>query len=224
MNEELITSDYRKNTHKLELLQATNIAELSLSLGKIAIRFGQIERVPRYENGKRESDVEHSFMLALVAPEIAQALELELDLGLLSQYAVVHDLVEIKTGDVATFKLSDLELDQKSKIEHDAINDLYDELPPHTRILLYNYEQQLDSESRFIKFIDKLLPVIVDIIGDGVDVMVKDYNVHSLEELRKCHTILKDRWQQKFGEEFPDILLTYRILTELFETKFEGSL
>lgn len=215
------------NEHDLQMheyQQAVNVANVSLSLGRIAMSFAQVERVPRYNNGERENDVEHSYMLALVAPEIARALELDLDPGLLSQYAVVHDLVELKTGDVATFILSDSELLHKTETEHNAIHDLYKELPPHTRVLLYNYEQQRDSESRFIKFIDKLLPVIVDILGDGIEVMSDDYGIHSLQALKKCHTALQERWQQKFGEEFPDILLAYRILTELFEAKFEESL
>ena len=200
------------------------VAALAQELGSVAMRFSDVMRVPRYENGKRESDVEHSYMLALVAPEIAAALELNLDLGRLSQYAVVHDLVELKTGDIATFKISDQELEQKASIEHDALSELYAELPPHTRTLLYDYEQQLDSESRFIKFIDKLLPLVVDILGDGIRIMVEDYEVQSLAQLKECHGQLETRWSQKFGEEFPDILLAHKILAKLFEAKFEASL
>jgi hypothetical protein len=50
---------------------ADGAANIALSLGKVAMEFARVRRVPRYGDGERESDVEHSYMLALIAPELA---------------------------------------------------------------------------------------------------------------------------------------------------------
>lgn len=87
-----------------EMAGAASTASVALELGKIAINFAGVDRVPRYNDERRENDAEHSFMLALIAGELAQTLyPATLDAGLVSQYAIVHDLIELETGDVATF-------------------------------------------------------------------------------------------------------------------------
>lgn len=104
--------------------QGANVAQISLDLGKTAMYFSRIQRVPRYADGERETDTEHSFMLALVAPELAAAIDRDLDIGLVSQYANVHDLIELKTNDVATFLFDDDQQHQKELDEHTAFPEL----------------------------------------------------------------------------------------------------
>jgi len=198
-------------------------ASTALELGGIAMRFARIERVPRYDEKTRESDAEHSFMLALVANELAYSLyPTELDRGLIMEYAIVHDLIELKTGDVATFQLDSDSLLQKEATEHAALESLLAELPPRTRTMLYDYEQQSDKESRFVRAVDKLLPVIVDILGAGRKIMNEDYNVHTPAELAISHDALRERMNSRFGE-FPQIVADYGLLCELFEIDFTAT-
>ena len=195
-------------------------ASILLELGGLAMRFARVERTPRYDEKTRESDVEHSYMLALVATELAHSLyPASLDTGLVSEYAIVHDLIEIKTGDVTTFQISNVDLVQKEKIEHEALESLLAELPPRTRSTLYNYEQQADPESRFVRAIDKLLPVVVDILGAGRKVMNEDYFVHSSTQLGTAHDGLRKRMAERFGE-FPQVVADHALLCELFEIEF----
>lgn len=208
------------NYYSFERETAEHLSATVLKLGKVAMDFSRVERVPRYADGERESDVEHSYMLALIAPELAAALELPLNHGLLSQYAVVHDLIELKTGDVATFNISNEALGRKVQTEHDALESLLQKLPPYTAGLLFRYEHQRDQEARFIKLVDKLLPIAVDILGEGERVMYEDYSVSSLEQLQVSHRQLYQRLQDTFGNEFADVQLAHRILAELFEAKF----
>lgn len=224
MNESLSTSINYRDTVRFEHQRGARAAQISLDLGKVAMFFSRIERVPRYSDGKRENDVEHSYMLALVAPEIASSLKLDLDTGLLSQYAIVHDLIELKTGDVATFLFSEDSQLQKELDEQAALRALLDELPPHTATVLLKYESQRDEESRFVRYIDKLLPIVVDVIGAGKRVMHEDYNVHSLDELSRCHEKLHARLVEKFGSDFPEIDLAHQLLCELFEQCFDDDL
>ena len=46
-----------------------------------------------------ENDAEHSFLLATAGCALAEQMSPKLDLGKISQYALVHDLVEVYAGD-----------------------------------------------------------------------------------------------------------------------------
>ena len=194
-------------------------AQTTLELGRVAMNFSHIERVPRYADGERENDAEHSYMLALAAPEVAEVLGLELDSGLMSRYAVVHDLVELKTGDVATFQVSPEQLRRKAQLEHQALAELVKELPPHTARTLLAYESQADPEARFVRYIDKLLPIVIDIIGSGEKVLREDYYVNNQAQLKQKLDDLQVRFETMFAGEFPDIDRAHKLLCELLESK-----
>lgn len=189
-----------------------------LNLSQVATQFARVERIPRYPDGERENDAEHSFMLGLVAPELASCLRPDLDRGLIAQFALVHDLIEVKTGDIATFLFSEADQNQKETIEQRALEELVSELPPYTREILLRYESQEDEEARFVRYVDKLLPIVLDIIGQGERVMREDYAIDSLAELQRCHRELHTRLVAKFGAEFPELDLAHEMLCELFET------
>lgn len=194
-------------------------ASISLELGSLCMRFARVDRVPRYDDHERESDTEHSFMLAMIAPELAHMYYPNLNKQLIGEYARVHDLIEVVTGDVATFDASPEDLANKEAEEHSALASLADQLPPYTASLLVAYEAQADNESRFVRAVDKLMPVVVDIIGQGSRVMKEDYGVSSHEELEKSHDTLHARIARKFGE-FTLIVEAHRQLCDVFEAEF----
>lgn len=83
-------------------------------LGDLTVRFANVHRSTLYPDGHYENDAEHSFHLALSATEIAASYHPELDVGLVSQFSIVHDLAEIYAGDVPSYKLND---DERAKKE-----------------------------------------------------------------------------------------------------------
>ncbi len=198
-----------------------DLSVICLNLGKIAMDFSRVDRIPRYADSERESDVEHSYMLALVAPELAEKLELGLDTGLLSQFAIVHDLIELKTKDVATLLLSETELHQKEIAERIALSELLSELPPHTAHLLTRYECQAEPEARFVRYVDKLLPLVVDILGNGARVMKEDYRLYSPEAVEDAHINVHERIVKRFGDEFNGIAETHLSLARQFRESLE---
>ena len=196
-------------------------ASIAIELGSLAMKFARIERVPRYDELSRENDAEHSFMLSLVATELAvQLYRGQMNIGLITQYAMVHDLIETKTGDVATFHYNADDMATKQKVEHEALEELVRELPPYTAWLLREYEEQQNPEARFVKAVDKLLPVIVDVLGSGEKVMKEDYGVTTTEELEISHEKLHNRIAKSFAE-FPSIVEAHQLLCELFAVEFD---
>ena len=210
--------------HEYNMRYAEHAAETVLRLGTLAMQFAKVERVPRYDETTRENDAEHSFMLSLVATEIAEEYFPELDSGLVSKFGTVHDLVELETGDVATFNISEEDLRAKHDSEHQALERLLEILPSRTGRLLRTYEEQILPEARFVRFIDKLLPLIVDIVGPGKKVMNEDYNVHTIQDLLASDTLLRERQQRMFPE--PSLSLVHAIrdiLSDQFNSQFESS-
>lgn len=198
-------------------------ASTALELGALTMRMARVERTPRYDEKTRENNAEHSYMLALIAPELAELLfPGRFDLGLISQYCIAHDLIETKTGDVATFHFSAEDMANKHLIEQAALEELLTELPPHTARILREYEEQKTPESRWTKGCDKLLPKIVDILGPGKKVMGEDYGVTTQDQLVTSHTKLHNRIAKSF-EEFQPIVETHGLLCELFELEFEAT-
>jgi putative hydrolase of HD superfamily len=140
-----------------------------LKIGEVTVAFAAIERAPLYQHDRPENDVEHSFHLALSAIEIATHYHPELDTGLVAQYSLVHDLPELYAGDIQTFNITPEERKQKEQSEKLATKRLVKELPPHMAQLLERYEEQVEPEARFVRFIDKLLPAIIHSVAPNAN-------------------------------------------------------
>jgi 5'-deoxynucleotidase YfbR-like HD superfamily hydrolase len=171
-----------------------------LLLGALSVAFSEVERAPRYPNGKRESDVEHSFHLAVSAVELAADFYPKLDVGLVSQFSLVHDLPEVYAGDVWTFNISDADRLKKEIHEAEATEKLLKVLPPYLAQLLSRYETQKEPEARFVRFVDKLLPAIINIMAGDANTFKEDYNVATLEDLLKSREVHREQLLLKFPE------------------------
>lgn len=200
---------------------AHDIARTAISLSELTGEFANVFRIPRLANGRRESDVEHSFMLALTAVEVARKSNTPLDLEKVSRFALVHDLLELKVGDVATFDLTPEQLAEKNRREQVAKQELLSELPPTIATSLEEYEHQDTTEAVFVRTLDKLLPVAVDTSGDGIRVISEDYGVQSLTELIESHNGLHASVAEKFAADFPDLVAAHAVLCEIFEDKYK---
>ena len=194
----------------------------SLRLADVTIRFSRIERVPRYDSETRETDVEHSFMLGLVAQEIAERYYPELDAGLVTRFSLVHDLLELETGDIPTFHMTPESLAQKAANEKCALEKLLRELPRATSRLLELYEEQRMPEARFVRLVDKLMPLLVDILGPGSQVMHEDYATHTIEQLNDAERALTKRFESMFPDPFLKPMHVARAgLAQQFQHRFK---
>ena len=198
---------------------SADMARTVLELGGLAMKFAHVERAPHHSDGRRENDAEHSFNLGLVAPELAVALYPYLDAGLIAQFSMVHDLIELEVGDVATFNISERALGVKETQEHTQLDRLLSKLPPYLRSLVERYEAQEETEAVFTRCVDKLLPAAQDINGDGVRVMLEDYGIRSLADLQRCQGEVRERIVKRFGR-FPELILIKDVLDQQFELKW----
>lgn len=205
---------------------ARGIGNIVLGASQLTDDFSNIERIPRLANSRRENDVEHSFMLTLAAPAIAERYYPELDVERVRRFALVHDMLEVVVGDVATFDLNAAELKEKDRREQKAKRVVSERLSRISTKLtedLEEYEQQKSTEAVFVRMVDKLLPVAVDVTGDGLRVIREDYGVSDLTGLEGSHNQLFARMQEKFGQDFPDLVAAHAVLAVDFEEKYKAN-
>ena len=75
-----------------------------IAVQKLINDFAKVKRsVYMPESDDYENDVHHSFSLALLAWQIHDKLNLDLDVAKILKYALVHDLVEVYAGDTHAF-------------------------------------------------------------------------------------------------------------------------
>lgn len=184
-----------------------------MALGILNVRFADIERAPRYPNGDRENDIEHSFHLALSATELAANYHPELDTGLVAQFSLVHDLPELHVGDTWTLNISEKDRGKKELAEKEATKRLLLELPPHTAQLLRRYEEQQEPEAKFVRFVDKLMPTIINMMSGDASTFGVDHDISNVDELEARQKALTARYQTMFPD-YPFIHLVNDLVSK----------
>jgi putative hydrolase of HD superfamily len=189
-----------------------------LIIGDFTMRFAQVYRAPRYSNGDRENDAEHSFHLALSAAELAADYYPELDIGLVTQFSLVHDLPEVYSGDVWTIGISEENRSKKEAAEKIANQKLVKELPMHIAQLLTRYEKQQEPEARFVRFVDKLMPDIIHIIDGEASTFKEDHKITELDKLEEIDVLFTEKLQSMFPE-FKFIHRVRKLILKTFKQK-----
>ena len=150
----------------MDIPSIERIAELQQMIAD----FAKVERVPQLADaGRPENDVEHSFGLAITCWYLQPKIAPELDLLKILQYSLAHDIVEIHSGDTFAFGPDKAFIDSKEDREREAIEKLKSELPDFPDLVLSaeHYMNKLNEEAKFVKAVDKILPLIMIDLGEG---------------------------------------------------------
>lgn len=145
-----------------------------VQLGDLALRFGQVDRITYHRDRRTpESDTDHTVMLGLICCAFAHRYLPNLDLGLIAQYCLVHDLPEVYAGDTQTLRITDEERErkqQREKIARGRIRMRFGVSLPWVSRTIDEYEELSTPEARYVKAMDKLVPKITHIINLGVTI------------------------------------------------------
>ncbi|GAA3635133.1 HD domain-containing protein [Microlunatus ginsengisoli] len=141
-------------------------------LADLCLEFGRVERLCRHPDGVRqETDTDHTVMLGVVGCAFAARHLPWLDPGLVAQYALVHDLVEVYAGDTVTLRIDAATRRRKQAAEAAAAARLRAEFGgalPWLPDTIAAYEDRAAPEARYVKALDKLLPKITHLLNDAV--------------------------------------------------------
>jgi 5'-deoxynucleotidase YfbR-like HD superfamily hydrolase len=193
-----------------------SIDDLQKLLRDIVIPFYGVKRLTpiRFEPGRRENDAEHSWALALVACALAPHVDDKLDIGKIAQFATVHDLVEVYAGDTTNFA-SEEEKATKQQRENEAAERLQRELAalPWIMKTVQEYEAQDTAEARFVKSIDKLVPLILDYIDEGLLYKEEGLTLEAWKGMMENH--------RNKASTHPEAYKYYLVIRELLESNPE---
>lgn len=190
----------------------TDLAEAVIDLGRMALAFGRIDRTSCYhpDGATKESDADHTVMLGWIAPALAARCFPHLDMGLVAQFALIHDMPEVYAGDTPTLRISEEGRKLKAARERGAVNRIRSEFEarlPWVPEILERYERQVEPEARFVRGLDKCLPKVVHLL-DGAA---------GLREERMGSTELAD----VFGRQQADMACYVGEFTELMALRAE---
>lgn len=193
-----------------------------VDIGELVLRFAKVNRVTYHEDGvTEESDTDHTVMLSVCACALAERLYKDvLDLGLVAQFAIVHDLVEVYVGDTDSFGLSQAGREAKESREHGSfllIHDKFNTVYPWIGDMIERYEALDTKEARFVKTIDKAMPKITHILNGGA--YFKKRGLTEEEMWRDYETIVVTA-EEKYGAEFKEVT---EMMRELMVTVREKS-
>lgn len=192
---------YEQVEKAIELVRAT------IGAANLVGESTQVKRIPNGPDGERENIAEHSFTLSVLARRIAKILDLDLDVEKVENFARFHDLLELEVGDKNTFNLTPQELEEKERAEHAAKEKLLDALPGWIADILDEYERQDTAEARFVRALDKLLPLAVNIAHKDITVVRRDFDITSLEGLLHAHRSINQDLANRFDEEWLKVII-----------------
>lgn len=143
--------------------------ELEDLFRKLIVPFYHVARDIRVPEGDRhlENDAEHSWSLAFLACALAPLIDQKLDVGLIAQFATVHDIVEAYAGDTSNF--DSVGMQSKHEREMTALSSISREFAhfPWIAETAMRYEARDTDEARFVYSLDKYLPVMYDYLDTG---------------------------------------------------------
>jgi 5'-deoxynucleotidase YfbR-like HD superfamily hydrolase len=194
----------------------SDIAYTALQLAGLSSRLAVEERtLVNHISGRPENVAEHSIMLAIIAPAIAETHYPHLDANLVSRFATIHDAVEAYVGDTATHAISDEGLRQKAQREVEGLEYLKEDfasLPSFVR-LIEQYEAQEVGEARFVRVIDKWTPILMHFVDKGATLRSYTNSKDLVDDYVSRAALLK--------KEFPDFGELIAIREELTQLASE---
>lgn len=172
-------------------------------------------RLPRWYDQTKENDTEHSYMVSLYASRYHGKYypdDPEIDPVKIKEYAEVHDWVEILAGDTVTLGMTEDEYAAKAAHEEESLRVLLDllrrkDLDTYAGVL-DEYESQDSKSARFVKAVDKLMPRFVNLAGDGISARI-EHGITSLEALVPAYRQDQERFEARFGQEFPELAIEF---------------
>lgn len=121
------------------------------------------------DGSRRENSAEHSWHIALMAVLLAEHAPDGTDLDRAVRMLLVHDLVEIDAGDTFAYDASGN--DTRAAREQAAADRIFGLLPPdqaaELRALWDEFEAGLTPEARFAVAIDRLQPLMQNVMAGG---------------------------------------------------------
>lgn len=145
-------------------MEKPSIGEVKRFVSGVILPLYDVERdMPLPVEARRyERVAEHSSGVALLACGLAQYVDAELDVGKVCQFALVHDVIEIKADDTSIYGDPEM-ISTKEDREEQALAELAEEFSQFPWLIetIKEYERKDTPEALYVCAIDKLLAQVI---------------------------------------------------------------
>ena len=121
-----------------------------------------------FDGSRHENDAEHAWHIAMMAIVFSEYAAQPVDLGKVLKMLLIHDIVEIDSGD---FLVYDPRKEEKKEKEKAGANRIFGLLPDVQAKELYNlweeFENKTSPEAKYAAALDRLEPIIQNYINKG---------------------------------------------------------
>lgn len=146
--------------------------EKILELASLVLDLGRVDRKTSHQDGEYpESDTDHTVMLGILAATLGSKLYKDLNIGRVTEFALVHDLVEAYVGDTPTLLGVGEEFFKEKEAREAAalekIKATFGDMMPWVHETIEAYERLDTKEARFVKVLDKIIPKLTIVLNKG---------------------------------------------------------
>lgn len=189
-------------------MDAAGLYEPIKKMAELALRFSSVNRATRLPGGEPESDTDHTVMLSWVAPALAARCTDDLDVGLVCQFAVVHDAPEVLCGDTPTLKITPEQWAAKAGREAtsaEMLARMFGASLPWFPEMILRYERREEPEAKFVWAVDKMIVKIANLFAGCHDITAQGLGVEDF-------IVMRDEQRpklEKVAGEFAGLLRVY---------------
>lgn len=146
----------------MEIQSLLNFTNLYLRFQKVARQLYVVKE------DRKENDVEHSYQVAITCWYLIDRFKLKLNTEKVLKYSLIHDILEVYTGDYY-FNINSQEKKDKEEVENRAISDLRKDLPGFDELvsLVEEYNNKENEEAKFVNAVEKLIPLLNLYLDEG---------------------------------------------------------
>ena len=195
-----------------------------LTVADLALKFGQVERATYHQDGTRpETDTDHTVMLGLIACSLAERINTKhtaerlsaesiaagcsieiLNVGLVAQFAFVHDLVEALAGDTDMLDPSPAKVVAKEDREQQAAKEIRRRTTklPWIGKMIETYDRQVLPEARFVRAVDKIMPKLTMALNRGAGVIERQ----DPSKVPELHQAQIDKLRATYAADMPEVI------------------
>lgn len=141
-----------------------NFFEFMLELDKLKTVYRQSYLT---DFSRNENSAEHSWHLAIAILTLKEELNINIDFFRAVKMALVHDICEIGAGDISVYDpdRSKKEVEERAYLAELSKSPI--KFTAEIKELWEEYEAQQTKESRWVKVVDRLLPLMINLATDG---------------------------------------------------------
>jgi putative hydrolase of HD superfamily len=122
-----------------------------------------------FNSDRHENDAEHSWHLAMMCIVLAEHSNFNIDLLKVIKMVLIHDIVEIDSGDIFIFDTENNHDNTKEELK--AAKRIFGMLPKKQAddlvALWYEFEQGESNEAKFAKAMDRFEPILQNASNEG---------------------------------------------------------